>query len=168
MSKRSSANLDADSRHPAPSRQPIIIIADETLSVQAQLSNTLSADVSLISAINQDQLEYWLEDQEEQPDLLLLDQHFVGQQVGLFCKNWQLNPNTRDIDLMVMGPDDDEFEVQALAAGALDYLRKPLNSKICKLRIEKCLQQRVTFQELERLSITDGLTKLANRRYFDD
>ena len=59
--------------------EPIIMIADETLSVQAQLGEALGKRVSLVSAMNQEQLDYWLDEPARQPDILLLDQGFVGQ-----------------------------------------------------------------------------------------
>ena len=147
--------------------EPIIMIADETLSVQAQLGEALGKRVSLVSAMNQEQLDYWLDEPARQPDILLLDQGFVGQQLGRFCKNWTSDPSTRNTSLIVMGADDDELEVSALASGAVDYLRKPLNSNLCRLRIERQLAVRSEMKRLEALSVTDGLTQIANRRYFD-
>lgn len=147
--------------------EPIIMIADETLSVQAQLGEALGKGVSLVSAMNQEQLDYWLDEPARQPDILLLDQGFVGQQLGRFCKNWTTDPSTRDTSLIVMGTDDDDLEVRALASGAVDYLRKPLNSDLCRLRIERQLQVIAEIKRLEALSVTDGLTQIANRRYFD-
>lgn len=147
---------------------PIIMIADETLSVQAQLGETLGKQVSLVSAMNQEQLDYWLDEPARMPDLLLLDQAFVGQQMARFCRHWKQDPSTRDITLIVMGPADDDAEIAALAAGADDYLSKPLNLPLCRLRIEQQIARRAEIQRLEALSVTDGLTGLSNRRYFDD
>lgn len=147
--------------------EPIIMIADETLSVQAQLGEALGKGVSLVSAMNQEQLDYWLDEPARQPDILLLDQGFVGQQLGRFCKNWTTDPSTRDTSLIVMGTDDDDLEIRALASGAVDYLRKPLNSDLCRLRIERQLGVIAEMKRLEALSVTDGLTQIANRRYFD-
>lgn len=148
--------------------EPIIIIADETLSVQAQLGETLGKGISLVSAMNQEQLDYWLDEPARLPDILLLDQAFVGQQMARFCRHWGEDPSTREISLVVMGPDDDDLELAALSAGAVDYLRKPLNSALCRVRIEKLLKLRGDMQRLEALSVTDGLTQIRNRRYFDD
>ncbi|TNC92406.1 diguanylate cyclase domain-containing protein [Thalassolituus sp.] len=148
--------------------EPIIIIADETLSVQAQLGETLGQGISLVSAMNQEQLEYWLHEPERQPDVLLLDHAFVGQQLQRFCHQWTHDPATRDISLVVMGPDDEELETGALSAGASEYLRKPLSSPLCRVRIGRILDTREEIRRLEALCVTDGLTQIANRRYFDD
>lgn len=148
--------------------EPIIMIADETLSVQALLGEALGRSISLVSAMNQEQLDYWLDEPARQPDILLLDQGFVGQQLGRFCKNWTTDPSTRGTSLIVMGPDDDDIEIKALVAGAAEYIRKPLNSDLCRIRIGRQLVQRAEMKRLEDLSITDGLTQIANRRYFDE
>ncbi len=148
--------------------EPIILIADETLSVQAQLGEALGKGMSLVSAMNQEQLDYWIDQPERKPDLLVVDQSFVGQQLSRFCHYWKHDPQTRDIALIVMGPDDDEVEISSLGAGADAYLRKPLNSQLCRIRITQLLAARKELQRLESLSVTDGLTGIANRRYFDD
>lgn len=148
--------------------EPIILIADETLSVQAQLGEALGKQVSLVSAMNQEQLDYWIDQPDRKPDLLVVDQNFTGQQLSRFCHYWKQDPETRQIGLIVMGPDDDDVEISSLGAGADAYLRKPLNSQLCRIRIDQLLATRKEMQRLESLSVTDGLTGIANRRYFDD
>lgn len=146
----------------------VFIIADETLSVQAQLAESLGHGITLISAMNQDQLDYWLNDPELRPELLLLDQKFVGQQMQRFCRDWKESPDTRDITLIVMGKDDDETELRALSAGADDFLRKPLNSELCRARIEMHRKRKSEMKRLSSMSMTDSLTQVANRRCFDE
>ena len=148
--------------------EPIILIADETLSVQAQLGDALGKRVSLVSAMNQEQLDYWVDQPERKPDLLVVDQSFTGQQLSRFCHHWKQDPETRQIGLIVMGPDDDDVEIASLGAGADAYLRKPLNSQLCRIRIDQLLAARKEMQRLESLSVTDGLTGIPTRRYFDD
>ena len=118
--------------------------------------------------MNQEQLDYWIDQPERKPDLLVVDQSFTGQQLSRFCHYWTQDPETRQIGLIVMGPDDDDVEISSLGAGADAYLRKPLNSQLCRIRIDQLLAARKEMQRLESLSVTDGLTGIANRRYFDD
>lgn len=148
--------------------ESIILIADETLSVQAQLGEALGNEVSLVSAMSQEQLEYWVDQLSPKLDLLVVDTRFVGQQLSRFCRRWKHDPQTKDIGLVVMGPNDDDIEVSSLAAGADAYLRKPLNSQLCRVRLTQLLSMRKEIRRLESLSIMDGLTGIANRRYFDD
>ena len=59
-------------------QDPIIIIADETLAVQAQLGACLGSAVTLVSAMNQEQLIYRLSEPSHQTDILLLENAILG------------------------------------------------------------------------------------------
>lgn len=145
-----------------------ILIANHALDVQTEFAQCLGSTVNLMGAVNQAQLDFWLTSSDYQPDVFLLDHAFVGQNLQKFCTSWKENPITRDITLLVMGEDDDETELRALSAGATDYFRKPLNISLCVKRIQLQLARLEEVRRLEALSVTDGLTQVANRRYFDD
>jgi len=147
--------------------QPLIIIADHTLAIQAELADLLAADAAVVSAVQTEQLSYWLDNPTLKPDILLLDQNFLEQPLAEFCEAWAVNPALRDCDVVVMGPDNVTSEADALLAGAVDYLRKPLHPVLALARIKAQLQRRAEIARLEALSATDGLTGVANRRYLD-
>lgn len=149
--------------------KPLIVIADATLAVQAQLGDLLASDLCVISVITPNQLNDWLQsDAHPLPDLLLLDHSLPPQGLAAFCRDWRGRPQTRGADIMVMGPGDVATEIEALMAGALDYLRKPVNPLLFLARIKVLLRQRELRQQLQALSLTDSLTGLANRRYLDE
>jgi len=149
--------------------QPLIIIADATLAVQAQLGDFLAGELCVVSAITSAQLNDWLTSPGQQiPDLLLLDASLPEQGLSAFCQAWRSNPHTRSADILVMGGADDSAEIEALMSGAADYLRKPVNPLLCLARVKSQLRQRELRRQLEALSMTDSLTDLANRRYLDD
>lgn len=147
--------------------QPLIIIADQTLAIQAELADLLAADATVVSAVQEEQLQYWLGSPTLKPDLLLLDRNFIREDLSEFCLRWRSNPLLRDCDVLVMGPDSANDEAQALLAGAVDYLRKPLHPVLALARLKSQLQRRQEVARLEALSATDGLTGVANRRYLD-
>ncbi|WP_419810317.1 diguanylate cyclase domain-containing protein [Bacterioplanoides sp.] len=147
--------------------QPLIIIADQTLAIQAELADLLAADATVVSAVQDEQLQYWLGSPTLKPDLLLLDRHFIDEDLAEFCLRWRANPLLRKCDVVVMGPDAAQDEAQALLAGAVDYLRKPLHPVLALARLKSQLQRRQEVARLEALSATDGLTGVANRRYLD-
>jgi len=148
--------------------KPLIIIADSTLAVQAQLGDFLSGELLVVSALTAGHLHEWLTgDHRQSADLLLLDVDMV-EDLHDFCLQWKSNPETRHADIMMMGPAEDAREVEALMAGATDYLRKPVNPYLCLARVKTQLRQRAIRRELESMSLTDSLTGLANRRYLDD
>jgi diguanylate cyclase (GGDEF)-like protein len=77
--------------------------------------------------------------------------------------------------IMLTGEDEQEDKVQGLTLGADDYITKPFQyaELLARIRAGKRivdLQKELleTNKRLELLSITDGLTKLHNHRYFQD
>ena len=149
--------------------KPLIIIADSTLAVQAQLGDFLAADLCIASVVNSRQLHDWLQDEpgRQLPDLLLLDASLPDEGIGAFCRAWRNHPRTRHTDIIVMGAADDAGEIDALMAGAVDYLRRPVAPLLCLARVKAQLRQRMLRQQLEAVSMTDSLTGLANRRHLD-
>lgn len=79
-----------------------------------------------------------------------------------------------DIDVIVMtGYSGDYSYEEAVSKGASDFVFKPVRFEELLLRLRRVLKERQLTQErihmlekLKRLSITDGLTKLYNSRYF--
>lgn len=79
-----------------------------------------------------------------------------------------------DIDVIVMtGYSGDYSYEEAVSKGASDFVFKPVRFEELLLRLKRVLKERRLTQErvymlekLKRLSITDGLTKLFNSRYF--
>ena len=149
--------------------KPLILIADSTLAIHAQLGDLLCSELCVISAITPSQLNDWLSpEQSPRPDLILIDSFLPTQGLAAFCHSWRSNPRTRDADILVMGPADDDSEIDALVAGATGYLRKPLNPLLWLARIKAYMRERDVRRRLEAMSLTDSLTGLANRRYLDD
>ena len=77
--------------------------------------------------------------------------------------------------IMLTGEDEQEDKVEGLELGADDYITKPFQypELMARIRAGKRivdLQKELTEtnKRLELLSITDGLTKLHNHRYFQD
>ncbi len=79
-----------------------------------------------------------------------------------------------DIDVIVMtGYSGDYSYEEAISKGASDFVFKPVRFEELLLRLRRVLKERrLTLErvhmldKLKRLSITDGLTKLYNSRYF--
>ena len=147
---------------------PIVIIADKALSSQALLGDLLSAEARIISVVREAQLEFWLEEPEHLPDLLILDQDFFADKTAEFCQRWFAHPMMRDVGILLSGAADEEAELLALTCGALDYLPKPFKPVLTLARIRLRLKQIADQRQLASLSMTDGLTGIANRRYFND
>ncbi|MCC5986916.1 MAG: diguanylate cyclase [Pararhodobacter sp.] len=85
----------------------------------------------------------------ERPALILLDVMLPGMSGIEVCRRLRNDPQTRDIPVvMITASGDRERRLQALAAGADDFLTKPLNDVILRARIRSLLRAREAEYEL--------------------
>ncbi|KLE02621.1 diguanylate cyclase [Aliarcobacter butzleri L348] len=102
-------------------------------------------------------------------DLILLDIEMPdinGYDVLRKIKN---NDTIKNIPIIfITGKTSQEDEEYGLNLGAIDYITKPFNNVIVKLRIKNYLNLKIKNDMLEKLSMYDGLTNIRNRRYFDE
>ena len=66
--------------------------------------------------------------------------------------------------IVMTGYGSTEIAVEAMKQGAADFITKPVDSVLLDIRIRKAIDER----RAQRLAITDGLTGLYNRRYFEE
>ena len=110
------------------------------------------------------------------PDLVLLDMilpDMDGLKVLLHVKK---APDDRFIPVIILSVKSDlGSKVEGLRLGADDFLAKPFEDLEIVARVNAMLrikslqdQLRTTQAKLEEQSVTDGLTGLKNRRFFDD
>jgi diguanylate cyclase (GGDEF)-like protein len=57
---------------------------------------------------------------------------------------------------------------EVIKAGALDFIKKPIDHAELEAKLARAVRERNLMRELERLSRQDGLTKILNRRAFDE
>lgn len=109
-------------------------------------------------------------------DIGILDRKLPDMDGVVLCHEIKKDPELRTRYIfMLTGEDDQEDKVEGLELGADDYITKPFQSAELLARIRAAkrivdLQKELleTNKRLELLSITDGLTKLHNHRYFQD
>jgi len=109
-------------------------------------------------------------------DLAILDRRLPDIDGAVLCHEIKAIPEMRSrYIIMLTGEDDQEDKIQGLELGADDYITKPFQypELLARIRAGKRivdLQNELleTNKRLELLSITDGLTKLYNHRYFQD
>ncbi|MCL2049700.1 MAG: diguanylate cyclase [Defluviitaleaceae bacterium] len=101
-------------------------------------------------------------------DLILLDvvmKDISGYEVLAKLKE---NSQTKDIPVIfITGRNATGDEVNALESGAVDYIRKPFVPEVVILRTRIHMQLITQTRIIERISLTDGLTGVSNRRCFD-
>jgi diguanylate cyclase (GGDEF)-like protein len=120
----------------------------------------------------------------EQPDMVLLD--VVLPDIDGFAVARQMRalekPGAWTPIIFLSGMTSDKDLEKGIAAGGDDYLYKPVSEAVLSAKIramQRIIQMRTSLvvlareldtanQELKRLSASDGLTGIANRRFFDD
>jgi len=120
----------------------------------------------------------------EQPDMVLLDAMLpdidgfsVARQMRALEKPGAWTPI-----IFLSGMTSDKDLEKGIAAGGDDYLYKPVSEAVLNAKVramQRIIQMRTSLvvlareldtanQELKRLSASDGLTGIANRRFFDE
>lgn len=154
---------------------PLILVVDDDPVMRMQLRFCL------------EQEGYWVEEacngrqglaafHQSQPDMVLLDA--IMPDVDGFECCAQLRSCTGDSHtpiLMITGLDDRDSVDRAFDVGAADYVTKPVHWAVLRQRVRRLIQQSQLQQQLEaanrelqRLASMDGLTQVANRRWFDE
>ena len=102
-------------------------------------------------------------------DLVLLDVEMPDINGYEVCKIIKNNETIKNIPIIfITGRTSQEDEEYGLNLGAIDYITKPFNKAIVKLRIKNYLNLKIKNDMLEKLSMYDGLTNIRNRRFFDE
>lgn len=147
-------------------RQRILIVEDVKLNAQI-LVNALKDTYDLRVAHNG--VEALAMVREEMPDLILLDIIMPEMDGYEVCARLQSDPNTRDIPILFLTAlEGDQNEAYGIELGAMDYIRKPFNVLIVKAKIRNHLELKRYKDILKRDSRIDGLTRIPNRRRFDE
>jgi diguanylate cyclase (GGDEF)-like protein len=106
---------------------------------------------------------------EQQPDLILLDAVMPGMDGYAVCAALRGSPRLQGIPVIfVTALSQPEDETRALEAGAVDFISKPFNVAVVRARVRSQLTIKRQGDAMRELSMTDGLTGVANRRSFND
>ena len=128
----------------------ILVVDDEAL-VRDMLCEILTSEgYSVISAPDgRDALPLAL---SEKPDLILSDIRMPKLDGLTLCKALRVNPETKDIPVvMLTSYNTSEHMEAAMAAGADDFLPKPLNVEEIKIRVRSLLKLKHVTDEVQRL-----------------
>lgn len=147
-------------------KSKILLVDDMPVNIK-MLKSILSADYQLYVAMNgPDALEIAA---AKSIDLILLDIMMPVMNGYEVCKQLKARAITSDIPVIfVTAKDDSKDECKGLELGAIDYITKPFNLAIVKMRVHNHLELKHARDALRRLSNIDGLTGIPNRRNFDD
>jgi len=161
---------------------PLVLIIDDDSFMRLQLRQAMQREGFGVKVVNDGQ-QGLAAYQELNPDLILLDAMMPVMDGFTCCRQLQNLPGgDRTPVLMITGLEDQTSVDRAFAAGATDFVTKPIHWPVLRQRVRRALRearlsqelakanqelQRAN-QELQRLAILDSLTQLANRRRFDE
>ncbi len=107
--------------------------------------------------------------QTRAPDLILLDAVMPDMDGYTVCTKLKHDPLTVDIPIIfITALTDVQDETRALDIGAVDFISKPVNPSIVQARVRTHLTLKRQTDLLRRLTLSDGLTGIGNRRCFDE
>jgi diguanylate cyclase (GGDEF)-like protein len=160
---------------------PRILVVDDEVVARMKVGEALEQDgFEVILAEDGDAgIKAYL---EHRPDLVLVDAVMPLLDGFEFCEKLkEIELNRLTPILMITSLDDDDSVEKAFAAGANDYVTKPVNLSILRQRVKNLVLQsqqlkdrfKITEalqqdnQNLKMLANLDSLTKLSNRRGFE-
>lgn len=151
----------------AEARQPrLLVVDDQPINIQA-LYQAFSADHQVLMATSGAQALALCASQ--QPDLVLLDVVMPGMDGHEVCRRMKADEALRDIPVIfVTAHSDEAAETLGLEAGAVDFISKPINTKIVRARVKTHLTLKAQADLLRQWVYLDGLTGVHNRRYFEE
>jgi diguanylate cyclase (GGDEF)-like protein len=157
------------------SLQSLILIVDDDQFGRAQLTQLLEAEGYKV--VEASDGASCLEAYEQyHPDLVLLDLDLPDQN-GLNCCSliYGMSGGAYTPIMVLTGSEDVESIDSAFELGVADYVIKPISWPIFRHRLRRCLensqknrQLETENQQLARLATLDGLTRIPNRRRFDE
>ncbi|SDB10084.1 diguanylate cyclase (GGDEF) domain-containing protein [Desulfonatronum thiosulfatophilum] len=148
-------------------RQARILMVDDELVNIELIADIFDQDHEVLFAVNGEKaLEVAM---ISAPDVILLDVLLPGMDGFEVCTRLKADPLTMDIPVIfITGLGDIAAEAKGLELGAMDYIAKPINPPVVRMRVRNQIELKRARDQLSRLASTDGLTGLANRRRFDE
>ncbi|MFN2309060.1 MAG: EAL domain-containing protein [Gammaproteobacteria bacterium] len=145
---------------------PSVLIVDEDRGTRLALRKIMEADgCSVIEADNGSAaVEECI---RSTPDLILMDAVMPGLDGFTACARIRKLPQATVIPIVMITALDDATAIEnALAAGATDYIPRPINFGLLRKRVGRLLNAHKSDQERWRLVYIDELTGLSNRLAF--
>lgn len=166
MSQTRTLVVDGLNPEPADPAQRLLVVDDDPSMVRL-LSRLLTGMARIHFATSGE--DALLQIRQNPPDLVLLDAEMPGLGGYETCRRIKADPALAHVPVIfVTAHTDTASETHALTIGAVDFIPKPLNPPVVQARVRTHLALKRQSDELRRLTATDALTGIANRRAFDD
>jgi diguanylate cyclase (GGDEF)-like protein len=147
---------------------PLVLVVDDDRSTRSSLRHTLQRDGFRIEeAADGAQALQMLK--RIQPDVILMDAVMPVMDGFTACARVRELPNGNAIPvLMITALEDNNSVERAFAAGASDYIPKPIHFAVLSQRVRRIIEANQAEKRIRHLAYNDLLTGLPNRALFMD
>jgi diguanylate cyclase (GGDEF)-like protein len=150
----------------ARTQNTLLIVDDSRLNLMA-LVNILKDDYIIYEATDGNTAVS--QAMQHKPDLILLDVVMPDMDGFHVLAKLQEYPELEEIPVIfITGLNNKHDEKKGLILGAVDFINKPFDDLIVKLRVQHQIRIVNQLRTIKHLSLIDQLTRIPNRRYFDE
>ncbi len=144
----------------------LVLVVDDDRSTRSALRHTLSRDGFRVEEAENGANALQLL-KRIQPDVILMDAMMPVMDGFTTCARLQEHPNGHAIPVLMITALEDNLSVErAFAAGASDYIPKPIHFAVLAQRVRRVVDANRTEQRIRHLAYNDPLTDLPNRALF--
>lgn len=156
--------------HPLPDGQTAarVLVVDDDKSLRYTVRETIESTGHRVDEVaNGEQALMYCE--RFMPDLILMDAVMPEMNGFDACEKILRMPGGENVTIVIVTGLHDEISIsRAFAAGAMDYISKPINFAVLKKRVVRLLQAKAAESHVRQLAYNDVLTGLPNRKHFTD
>lgn len=152
----------------AEDESSLVLVVDDDRSTRSALRYTLQREGFLVEEA-EDGAQALMMLKRSSPDVILMDAMMPVMDGFAACAKIQEMPNGRTIPvLMITALEDNSSVERAFAAGASDYIPKPIHFAVLSQRVRRVIDANRAEKRIRHMAYNDLLTGLPNRVLFTD
>lgn len=149
-----------------PTKARLLVVDDQPLNIRVMYEIFGGEHEVLMATSGAEALEIC---RRQAPDLVLLDVSMPDLDGLEVCRQLKSDPLLQNMPVIfVTAGNTPEEESRGFAAGAVDFITKPVNPVVVRARVRTHLTLKHQSDLLRNLAYVDGLTGIANRRRFEE